>query len=186
MITTMKEINDLKLAEPKHRKLFFNWMGRQGFEAYAEACFLLCAWDYIFNPDDTKAAAFPKVFLRSGSPLEINLGHKHRGTAVSMLGAHDITLKSFGSDNLTHKVTKFKRQTGMRTGGAANYNIITKFIEYIEAHRYREKTAMAVQTVASKGALPTEKASGYAVDEAVYELKQYWGDDGLKALGIAA
>ena len=186
MKTTMQEIKDLKLSEPKHRKLFFNWMGRSGFLAYAEASFILCAWDYVFNPDDAKAGAFAKVFLRDGSPLQINLGGTHRNTAISMLGAHDITLKSFGSDKLSHTVTNFKKQTGLRNGGAANYNITTKFIEYIEAHRYREKTALAVQQIGQSGSLPKEKATSYAVDDAVYELKPYWGAEGLKTLGIAA
>ena len=186
MQTIMKEISELKLSDPKHRKNFFNYMGQSSYSAYAEAAFILCAWDYIFNPSDEKAAAFPKVFLRTGSPLELNLGGKDRSKAVSMLGAHDITLKSFGSDNLKHTVKNFKKDAGVRAGGAANYNIYTNFIEHCERTRYRDRTAKAQQEMVNNGALPAANAAGFAIEETCSELRPYWGDKGLKALGIAA
>lgn len=185
MNSILADITRLKLAQPKHRRAYFNWMARDGFLAYAEGTFVICAWDYIFNPDDQKGSAIPKVFMRPGSPLELNLGGTLRNTCTSMMGAHDITLKSFGSDKLTHTVTSFKKTTGLRAGGAANYNIFTQVLNKISSGMYREKLNMAIVATEKDGQLPNANPANWVKDEVANELAPYWGKDALKQLGVA-
>ncbi len=102
-----------------------------------------------------------------------------------MLGAQNITLKSFGSDNLKHTVKTFKKEAGVRAGGAANYNIYTNFIEHCERTRYRARTEKAQQEMVTNGELPAASAAGLAIEEPCSEPRPYRGDKGLKALGLA-
>lgn len=174
-----------KFSQPKFRKLFFDYMSSDGMYCNSEAAFVLCSWDYIFDPIDAKITAIVDVFMNAGRPLAINIGNNERAKARAMLGAHDITLKSFGNNKLSHKVTNFKKQAGVRQGGAANYNIYTQFLDYIEKNRLREMTGKTLEKVKNGGPLPETKAVKSLVEETIEALKPGWGAEGVKKLGIS-
>lgn len=177
---------ELKLEQPKHRARFFNHMTSKLVFAYNEGCFFLCARDYIYNPTPEKLAAFPRIFLRKGSPLEVNISSAHYSHACSFFhGSNSLSMKSFGNSKLGHTIRTFKdnKTPGTKANGAGNYNLATKALDYISREMSRDRTDAAVLTIRTEGSLPVfSEPDQWYLGDVVNELKGVWCSDPLKEL----
>lgn len=103
--------------------------------------FMLCCWDYFYNPASSKAEGLQELFISSDAPHEINVGGVERRTALQLLvnpfevnprqqmrtrsrgrGVYQESTGGLGSP--THR-----QIGGIRQGGVGNYNLTTKAIE---------------------------------------------------------
>ena len=186
MEAILNTFTELKLEQPKHRARFFNYMTSKSVFAYNEACFFLCARDYIFNPTPQKLAAFPRIFLRKGSTLEVNISNAHYSKACGFFhGSNSISINSFGNSKLGHTVRTFKdnKTPGAKANGAANYNLTTKALDYISRAMSRDQTDAAIVTIRNDGSLPVfSEPDQWYLSDVVQELKGVWCADPLKEL----
>ena len=170
MEAILKVCTQLKLSDGKHAKAFFNHMAAE--HAHDEAAFLLAANDYIFNPDDQKAAVFPAVFWNKQSYFRLNLSDNLRGKVFRMIGAQEVQAKMAGTNKVvTFDKNQMVKNSGVRQGGAANYNLITKAIDTCYRDMIRENINRVVASVESG----TRLGKGTTDKSALNDIQQYMG-----------
>ncbi|MEM9058501.1 MAG: hypothetical protein AAGD86_13555 [Pseudomonadota bacterium] len=146
--------------------------------------YLICAYDYIFDPKDKKIEGLHDLFIARKAPIEINVSSTNRDRAVSYLTAPTTMLGAKRSQRSRKKRRMawfpLLRQGGAMQGGVANYNLTTKAIEATLPECFKQ-VSQAVHTAAGAGsgsiAMPRH------VTKQVSLIADYWGA-GVYKLGI--
>lgn len=180
-----------KVSEPNYRRALYLHSSAQHSEE--NVLYMICCWDYIFNPTDEKIEGLKKVFLETGAPSEVNISSSNRKLALGLLGelgiADVIPSKGYGAGarGRLRSAAVFNR-TAVRTGGiyeggAGNYNLATKAIETSlpECMKQVEGSTQALTSAAKGG------TGGVQVTKAGRKkgiaISDYWGA-GIVKLGL--
>ena len=127
MEKTLKLFSAWKVEQPAMRRAMFVHASHQRTEE--NILYMICCWDYVFKPSDEKLDGLVDVFLRPGSEGEINVSYRNRKAVLRSLNKPTAPIVMLEGSNKQVFFKKFLRKGGRRTGGVANYNLMTKAIE---------------------------------------------------------
>jgi hypothetical protein len=94
--------------------------------------YLICCWDYVFNPSDLKIEGLVRVFIANDSPAMLNVSGVNRRKALALLTnplSGTKVLKAGGAAAKKQAISKFANSGGAVVGGVGNYNLMTQVIE---------------------------------------------------------
>lgn len=201
----LKAFATWRLAEPGARhKLLVN--ASHNF-ASENALFMICAWDYVFHANGTKAEGFRELFLERSGKLSVNLPDALRQGALGLLrtgtsyvpapermmaiargpgtrlrgpatvAAPPARGRGLGTSHRPMGAAGREVAGGIRLGGAANYNLVTQALT-VAVPEIDTLIRDAVGQPGDFHAGPKVDGPGHPLlAEAVALVRGFWGAD---------
>jgi hypothetical protein len=150
--------------------------------------FLALGLDYWFNPADQKAIGLHQCFInppQGGSPLDLNLGQAtQKNTQNVWLDSGSAMPANVRSGYATKPLI---RGGGFSVDGAANYNLVTKTLEYVVSQEITTPMGMGADIEKALKQAENKSATGEHRDSMVacYKyLRSWWEDALLTKIGL--
>ena len=183
----MEKVIDLfakwKLEQPTQRRALY--VHSCHLLQYESVLYMICSWDYVYRPSDTKSKGLTDLFIRTGSAGEVNVSSGHRKAALKLIDKPAApTVMNEGTN--WKRAVKLLRRGGVKSGGAGNYNLTTKAIEQtlpecmnqVDDIRLGSKRLSVVVQQGVGNLRPTKQAQ-----DLVRQIAQSWGA-GIIELGL--
>jgi len=183
MENTLNIFKNCKLDDKAIRRALFV----KSLETFREEniLYMICCHDYIYHPEDFKIAALVNLFIKTGSPIEINVSSSNRKAAMQLVTNPkvQVNFEHLSSNSNDRMRPKLKTGGGVIEGGAANYNLMTKAIEETLPVCMRSVPKELIQSVVTGGNSHSPAEINKRGSAQVRELMQYYGA-GIFELGI--
>lgn len=183
MEKTIELFTKWKVEQPTQRRALY--VHSCHLLQYESVLYMICAWDYVYRPTDTKAAGITDLFIRTGSAGEVNVSYSNRKAAVKLIDKPAApTVMNLGTN--WKRAAKLLRRGGVKPGGAGNYNLTTKAIEQtlpecmaqVDDNNLGDKRLSVAVQRGIGNLRPTSQAQ-----DLVRQVAQYWGA-GVIELGL--
>ena len=175
MEKTIRLFTEWKVEQPTQRRAMYVHSSHQ-FN-HENVLYLICCWDYVYKPTDAKVQGLIDVFITANAPGEINVSGSNRKKALKLLGNPAAPKVSYEGTNKRAPITLLHKG-GVKTGGAANYNLMTQAIEVtlpecmrqVDDFNWGDKMLSKLVKKGVGNLTPTPAAV-----QVVKHISQYWG-----------
>jgi hypothetical protein len=198
-----QRINEFRINEPATyaRNLRGAAIGQQD-ETYL---FLICAYDYIYNPEDIKISGMSALFLTPDhqrvigtreTPWFVNIGAEETKQISTLMWNPEVMVSRecirfippmFGKRSPATGNTPYSAPLatigGIKNGGAANYNLFSKAIEVCCAGIGNMNLSIAEAIKAHRDKAITSAARAMLVDR-YNTLRSFYNDQTLTKFGL--
>ena len=133
MQNTLALFDKWKVQIPEERrKMYLHSCQEQQEE---NVLYMICCWDYFYNPNDEKLEGLIKVFIMNGATGNINVGSWERDRALGLLENPLLVKRDAIAQGVLKgpgrkaRAANFDKPGGAHLTGVANYNLMTQAME---------------------------------------------------------
>ena len=180
--------NKWRIEKKEHRRTLV-FLSSESFST-ENALFVICCWDYIYRPDDTKAEGLFKIFIERTGLAYVNVPDASRLAAMGQVQEpmKGLPFPRPQKQRLLAETATENRgglKLGDSTASAGNYNLVTNSIAETmpEIVRLLQNNISNLVAKIANGIGKMELNS--TARENLGHVHSFWGTKGMKNLGFS-